>query len=46
MGPNCKSECVVGGEKAFNEMRRVLEIGVGTYFRVWIFQASLSQNGL
>jgi len=28
----------VGGEKAFNEVVRRLELGAGTYFRVWLMQ--------
>jgi hypothetical protein len=28
----------VGGEKAFNEMVRSLELSAGTYFRVWLMQ--------
>jgi hypothetical protein len=29
---------LVGGEKAYNEMLRTLELGARTYFRVWLFQ--------
>jgi len=40
LGPSCTGTCLVGGEKAHNEMLRVLELGAGTYFRVWLFQQS------
>jgi len=40
LGPSCGGTCLVGGEKAFNEMLRVLEVGGGTYFRVWLLQQS------
>lgn len=38
LGPKCKGICLVGGEKAYNEMLRTLELGARTYFRVWVFQ--------
>ena len=38
MGPQCKGMCLVGGEKAFNEMLRRVELAAGTYFRVWLMQ--------
>jgi len=38
LGPTCSGICLVGGEKAFNEMLRSLELGAGTYFRVWLMQ--------
>jgi len=38
LGPTCSGICLVGGEKAFNEMMRRLELGAGTYFRVWLMQ--------
>lgn len=40
LGPSCEGICMIGGEKAHNEMLRVLELGAGTYFRVWLFQQS------
>jgi hypothetical protein len=38
MGPKCSGICLVGGEKAFNEMVRKVELSAGTYFRVWLMQ--------
>jgi len=38
LGPTCAGVCLIGGEKAYNEMIRVLELGARTYFRVWVFQ--------
>jgi hypothetical protein len=38
LGPKCGGICLVGGEKAYNEMLRALELPPRTYFRVWIFQ--------
>jgi hypothetical protein len=38
MGPKCSGMCLVGGEKAFNEMVRRVELAAGTYFRVWLMQ--------
>jgi hypothetical protein len=38
LGPKCKGVCLVGGEKAYNEMLRTLELSPRTYFRVWLFQ--------
>jgi len=38
LGPKCAGICLVGGEKAYNEMLRSLELAPRTYFRVWIFQ--------
>jgi hypothetical protein len=29
---------LIGGEKAYNEMLRTLELSPRTYFRVWLFQ--------
>lgn len=37
-GPSCTGLCLVGGEKAHNEMQRILELSPKTYFRVWLFQ--------
>lgn len=36
--PTCNGICLVGGEKAFNEMQRVIELSPRTLFRVWLFQ--------
>jgi hypothetical protein len=36
--PRCDGLCLVGGEKSYNEMLRVIELSPKTYFRVWIFQ--------
>jgi len=36
--PTCKDICLIGGEKTFNEMQRVIELPPQTYFRVWLFQ--------
>jgi hypothetical protein len=36
--PTCDGICLVGGEKGFNEMQRVIELAPQTYFRVWLFQ--------
>jgi len=30
---------MVGGEKAYNEMIRVVDLDAKTYFRVWLLQA-------
>ena len=38
LGPKCAGICLVGGEKAYNEMLRALELPPRTYFRVWVFQ--------
>jgi len=38
LGPICSGLCLVGGEKAYNEMMRRLELGAGTYFRIWLMQ--------
>jgi hypothetical protein len=37
-GPSCKGLCLIGGEKAHNEMVRILELNPKTYFRVWLLQ--------
>jgi len=38
LGPSCRGLCLIGGEKAHNEMQRVLELSPKTYFRVWLLQ--------
>jgi hypothetical protein len=38
LGPTCSGVCLIGGEKAHNEMLRVLNLEPKTYFRVWLFQ--------
>lgn len=30
---------MIGGEKAYNEMIRVIDLDAMTYFRVWLMQA-------
>lgn len=37
LGPTCAGVCLIGGEKAHNEMLRVLSLEPRTYFRVWLF---------
>jgi hypothetical protein len=37
-GPKCEGICLIGGEKSYNEMFRVIELGARTYFRVWLIQ--------
>lgn len=38
IGPTCAGSCLIGGEKAYNEMVRVLDLDAQTYFRVWLLQ--------
>jgi len=38
LGPTCAGICLIGGEKSYNELQRVFELGPRTYFRVWLFQ--------
>jgi hypothetical protein len=38
MGPACKGRCYVGGEKSYNEMRKVFTMPPKTFFRVWLMQ--------
>lgn len=38
LGPTCADACLIGGEKAYNEMVRVLDLDARTYFRVWLLQ--------
>jgi hypothetical protein len=35
---------MIGGEKAYNEMIRVLDLDAMTYFRVWIMQSRPGSN--
>ena len=35
-GPACLKSCVVGGEKSFNENKRIVTMPQRTYFRVWL----------
>lgn len=46
LGPSCKGICLVGAEKAYNEMLRRLELGAGTYFRVWLLQERPTQRSM
>lgn len=39
MGPTCRGTCLIGGEKSYNEMMRVIDLDAMTYFRVWLMQA-------
>jgi hypothetical protein len=38
MGPACNGRCYVGGEKSYNEMRKMFNMPPKTYFRVWLMQ--------
>lgn len=40
MSPICKGTCMVGGEKAYNEMIRVVDLDAKTYFRVGSYKPS------
>jgi hypothetical protein len=42
LGPTCAGTCLIGGEKAYNEMVRVLDLDARTYFRVWLLQQAPS----
>jgi len=45
LGPTCAGTCLVGGEKAYNEMVRVLDLEARTYFRVWLLQQPAKGQG-
>ena len=36
---------MIGGEKAYNEMMRVIDLDAMTYFRVWLMQAKPQSIG-
>lgn len=38
MGPACNGRCYVGGEKSYNEMRKMFNMPPKTYFRIWLMQ--------
>jgi hypothetical protein len=35
-GPACEKECMIGGEKSFNENKRVISLPQRAFVRIWL----------